>query len=1142
MGIGSTLYTIPKNLILSVLRDSGLVSSVTHTYVIGFSNWKQYLRSYFPEREFHFISKDITAEGFAAQWAPKILKRSHAEFFVWGYKAPQFVSDFANAQRKKITYVEDGFVRSVKLGATQAPARSLTLDMRTPYFNAREPSDLEIMLSSYDFAADPALIERSKAAIAEMLRLGISKYNSAPSVDMEKLYGAKTCKRVLVLGQVEDDASILLGCEAKITNNDLVRLAHRENPGAQIIYKPHPDVMSGKRAMRSDPADVRDIALVVKKDVPMPLSFHDVDHVYTITSLAGFEALLRGIKVTAVGCPFYAGWGVTDDRQPNERRTRKLSVIQIFAIAYLRYPQYFDVAAGKRVEHEDVVQALAKEMAGIPRSTSNQSSISTRQPFSASGTEEKASSAITHSDDIAPWFNPRPGPQLRAALEQDKPIFLFIPWIAGHGDALLEKLRSPDDYVFAGLDVTLNMDAPGTRVGVMRFANKHPEVFRKMLINRLVPIRSKITCMVFTFDWLPAMRIASSVCEELQIPRLLIPHESVFVDREKYYWDSATQACTPVADRVLGWGGLQEQIFCERGYPQDRFFAVGAPKFDGHAEYAPVLSRAQFCNIFGLDPDRKIILFASQPLDSQVEMRAGQQLQRNAISDLVTVANEIDAQLLLRLPPNKMNILDDTLQAHLAKFGGAIDDGAYYSVPPEEAIFHSAAVTSINSTMLFEALLMNRPSLSLKYFEFDQIWTQAGIPAVTDIGNLRMQLPTLLSDSWRRSEEGLRWAADMFGVGVFDGKAADRIKAHLRTVALQPASLTPRSSAVERLFNREPIDVVAIPSHAGVSAGIQQYVQPMLGARTLLSTTPDDATVEKYSGVDIFFQWGITESARKNRQRDWARSLGKPLVYIEDGFIRSLDIGLSQEPGMSIIMDDKTPYYDATRPSRLEHLYQSSPELTGEQRKRARSAIELITRSRISKYNHAPDVPFSLGEKGRKKVLLVDQRFGDQSVTSGLADEKSFDYMLQDVLTHRSDCDILIKQHPDAIKGGKSSYFSNERLAITQYMDNVFPILFDINPYALFDIVDEVYVVTSGMGFEALMAGKTVHCYGVPFYSGWGLTVDQKKLCRRTRERTLEDLFHFAYIECSRYYHPGLERVAEVEEVVEYIKAKKSER
>ncbi|WP_050577273.1 hypothetical protein [Pseudomonas cremoricolorata] len=1141
MGIGSTLYTAPKRLILNALRSARQGSGITHTYVVGFSNWKQYLRSYFPDREFHFLPKEITAQGFSEQWSKKILKRANAEFFVWGYKAPQFISDFAAAHGKPVTYVEDGFIRSVKLGASLAPARSLTLDKRTPYFNAQAPSELEELLQNYDFSADPALLERAKKAIVEMLRLGISKYNSAPSVDMHKLYGAKQGKRVLVLGQVEDDASILLGCERKITNNDLVRLAHSENPGAQIIYKPHPDVLSGKRAMQSDPADVKNIALIVKKDVPMPLSFHEVDHVYTITSLGGFEALLRGIKVTAFGCPFYAGWGVTDDRQPNSRRTRKLTVAEIFAIAYLRYAQYYDLTTGQQVQHEDVVQAIAKEMGGIPRSISSGDSTAAA-PATQAAAKKKPSSAIAHSDSVTPWFNPRPGPQLRAALEQDKPLFLYMPWIAGHGDALLEKLRNPEAYVMAGLDIVPNVDAPGVRVDVMRFANKHPAVFRKMLINRLVPIRNRITCMLFTFDWLPAMRMLSSVCEELQIPRILIPHESVFVDRSKYYWDSATHASTPLADQVLGWGGLQKEIFCERGYPEDRFLTVGAPKFDGHATYSPVLSRAQFCQIFGLDPDRKIILFASQPLDSQVEMRAGQQLQRNAIGDLLSVADELGAQVLLRMPPNKMDILDDELRQQFSRLGGAIDDGAYYSVPPEEALYHSALVSSINSTMLFEALLMNRPALSLKYFEFEQIWADAGIPAVVDIAGLRESVGQLLNGDWQRTEEGMQWAAHMFGVGAFDGGAAGRIKAHLSALARDPHSLQLRSSAVERLFRREPIDVVAIPSHNGVITGIQKYVQPMLGARTLLSTRADEATVDKFSGVDIFFQWGITESTRKSRQRDWAKSLGKPIVYIEDGFIRSLDIGLSQEPGMSIIMDDKTSYYDATKPSRLEQLYEFGPQLSAGQVSRARSAIDLIVSSRVSKYNHAPDVPFNLGEKGRKKVLLVDQRFGDQSVASGLGDEKSFEYMLQDVLTHRSDCDILIKQHPDAIKGGKSSYFSNERLAITQYMDNVYPILFDINPFALFDIVDEVYVVTSGMGFEALMAGKTVHCYGVPFYSGWGLTVDQKKLERRTRERSLEDLFHFAYIECSRYFHPGLDRVAEVEEVVQYIKEKKAER
>ena len=36
-----------------------------------------------------------------------------------------------------------------------------------------------------------------------------------------------------------------------------------------------------------------------------------VDEVHTLTSLTGFEALLRGIEVHAYGGPFYAGWGLT---------------------------------------------------------------------------------------------------------------------------------------------------------------------------------------------------------------------------------------------------------------------------------------------------------------------------------------------------------------------------------------------------------------------------------------------------------------------------------------------------------------------------------------------------------------------------------------------------------------------------------------------------------------------------------------------------------------------------------------------------------------------------------------------------------------------------------------------------------------
>ena len=717
-------------------------------------------------------------------------------------------------------------------------------------------------------------------------------------------------------------------------------------------------------------------------------------------------------------------------------------------------------------------------------------------------------------------------------------MYLYIPWIAGHGDALIEKLKDEKSYALAPLDIVSGLNAPGVRLQVHGFATTNPGLYRKMLINRLVPLRNKIKGIVFTFDWSPVMRVVASVCAELQIPRILVPHESVFVDRNKYYWDIGSKASVPAADLILGWGGLQKEIFTQRGFPEDRFLALGAPKFDVHVNYTAQLSRPQFARLFGLDPEKKIILFASQPLDSQLDKKAAQTSQRLAISDLVDVAREMDAQLLIRLPPNKAALLDTELKRKIANGSGvAVDDGSCYLVSPEEALFHSDVTTSINSTMLFEAVLMGRAALSLKYVEFDQIWAQAGIPAVHNVTELKAALPGLLEGAWRPSAEGMKWAAGMFGIGEFDGLAGSRIRSELKKIAEAPEALSMRDEAQDRLFAGAALDVVAIPSQLATLATSQLYLKSMMGARTLISSMHEDCKIKELVGVELFIQWGITDSARKKRQREFAADLGRPVVIVEDGFIRSLDIGLSKEPGMSIILDDKTSYYDATKASRLETLLEFGPALSEEQSGRASKAIEKIVGSRVSKYNHAPDLPLTVGKAYRKKVLLVDQRYGDQSVVSGLGSEAAFEKMLHDVIRTRSDCDILIKQHPDAIKGGKSSYYNNERLVFTEFMDNVHLIRFDINPFALFELVDEVYVVTSGMGFEALMAGKEVHCYGMPFYAGWGQTIDQLTVKRRTRSRSVEELFHFAYIESSRYYHPEKKEVVQVEELVDYIAA-----
>ncbi|WP_442489815.1 capsular polysaccharide export protein, LipB/KpsS family [Halomonas litopenaei] len=331
------------------------------TYVLGFSPWKSYVGDWFPDRELIFMGTKVTFIELVAEIGLfRILKKDY-EILQWGFKVGDDVSRGLKFLGIRRWIVEDGFVRSVGLGATRTPPFSLSLDSRTAYFDASQESDLERLLSTYDFNSDEDLMIRARALKADLLSSGVSKYNFSGDYDISEVYGEKTKKRILVVGQVEEDASIEYGCERMMTNNDLVALAALENPDAQIIYKPHPDVLHGHRRAVSDPENVKPFALVLEDlSVPLAESFKTIDHVYTITSQAGFEALLRDIPVTTIGCPFYSGWGLTDDRQPNPRRTRKLTVDEVFAAAYILYPKYFDPIEKKSITPEGALDRLKR--------------------------------------------------------------------------------------------------------------------------------------------------------------------------------------------------------------------------------------------------------------------------------------------------------------------------------------------------------------------------------------------------------------------------------------------------------------------------------------------------------------------------------------------------------------------------------------------------------------------------------------------------------------------------------------------------------------------------------------------------------------------------------------------------------------
>ena len=259
--------------------------------------------------------------------------------------------------------VEDGFLRSRGLGAELTPPLSLVFDRTGIYYDPTRPSDLESWIARRA-GLTASQRQRSEHLIASLTELGLSKYNigSAPP---ELPAG----HRILVPGQVEDDASIRLGCSTIRTNRALLEAARKANPNAVLIYKPHPDVEAGLRPGAIDASDLAD--LTVTGTDPARLLQH-VQEVWTLTSALGFEALLRDLKGTTLGTPFYAGWGLTTDLGdiPDRRKAlpngRPIDIATLAHATLIDYPRYRDPVTGKPCPVEVIVDRLADGTIPLP--------------------------------------------------------------------------------------------------------------------------------------------------------------------------------------------------------------------------------------------------------------------------------------------------------------------------------------------------------------------------------------------------------------------------------------------------------------------------------------------------------------------------------------------------------------------------------------------------------------------------------------------------------------------------------------------------------------------------------------------------------------------------------------------------------
>ncbi|AUL48316.1 protein involved in capsular polysaccharide export [Bordetella trematum] len=277
--------------------------------------------------------------------------------------------------------------------------------------------------------------------------------------------------------------------------------------------------------------------------------------------------------------------------------------------------------------------------------------------------------------------------------------------------------------------------------------------------------------------------------------------------------------------------------------------------------------------------------------------------------------------------------------------------------------------------------------------------------------------------------------------------------------------------------------------------------------------------------VRAIIGWGMRSTTR--RPRKTADRAGLPFIALEDGFLRSFGSGPGQ-PTLSLVIDTQGIYYDASRPSLLEEMLASERDLLSGPGADTARARALIQEHRLGKYNAAPDSPPPLASG--KRVLIVDQTRNDAGILYGNASAETFQTMLRTARAEHPDATLYIKTHPEVTHGRKRGYFQH-----LQADERTILIREAVSAHSLLEHMDHVYVVTSQLGFEALLQGKPVTCFGSPWYAGWGVTDDRQPLSRRQRQRNVDELFAAAYLHYTRYLNPYTHQKGNIFDVIHWL-------
>lgn len=329
------------------LQRETLARNARHFLCVGITPWKR-----------RYVERFLRSPDGSVRFGEARAATPDDTLLVWAFREG---ADAVGHADLPLWRMEDGFLRSAGLGSDFVAPGSLVVDTRGLYFDPSTPSDLEHLLESRDCTI--AEIRRAGRLRRRILDARLSKYNVGRPGQHEPPPADR--KKVLVVGQVGNDESIRRGCAGVDSDAALLQAVRKTCPDAWIVYRPHPDVEAGNRPGRADPRAVLSCADRVDADSTIADCIEACDELHTMTSLAGFEALLRGKAVTTWGAPFYAGWGLTHDQVPMPRRTRRRTLDELVFLTLVVYPRYVDIGSGEFVTAEDMVRIIEQRKSGL---------------------------------------------------------------------------------------------------------------------------------------------------------------------------------------------------------------------------------------------------------------------------------------------------------------------------------------------------------------------------------------------------------------------------------------------------------------------------------------------------------------------------------------------------------------------------------------------------------------------------------------------------------------------------------------------------------------------------------------------------------------------------------------------------------